>query len=711
MKKEIISQKKSILFLIPFLIILGNTLLFSSFFTPDDKVKKNPDLNVLLITIDTIRADRVGYSGYDIETPNLDLLAYEGARFMNAVCQVPLTLPSHASIFTGTNPNYHQLKGNGPYYLGENFTTLAEIMKAKGFSTSAFVGSYILDSEYGLNQGFDFYDDDFVTPDYSVKERLAEDVYNSAAEWLEKNHEKKFFVWVHYFDPHDPYTPPPPFDINYKSRPYEGEIAYTDIYVGKLINLLKEREIYNKTLVIIVGDHGEDLFDHMEPTHGIFLYDTALKVPLIFHSPGAIPGGKKIDNQVRTIDIFPTILDILKIDIPEYCQGASLIPLMRDKKIKAIEESYAETYYPSISYGWSALKSIRTNKWKYIQAPKSELYNLENDPEEKNNLFKENKKIAVGLRDRLKKLEKRISSGLKPSIRELTPEDQEKLRALGYVSGRLPSDIKEKERPDPKDKILLLEHISKGKQALKGGRLDEGEKILIEIMKQDPENAMIHHSLGEIYQKKGEWDKAIKEFQEIIKINPADIDTYYMLAKSYYGKGMIEEAIKTSEAALNMNPKHLKSLLFLASLYKSLNEIDQSLNYLEKAVNVVPSKLEMRLEYAQKLTFAKKHEKAIKEYEYILNKMPDNPMPYNNLGIIYYYKKDFEKAIRYLSKELELHSNPSSYFLLGLASGELQRYVEAVKYLEKYLTSAPAKDISLRKKAEQALAFFKSKIK
>lgn len=696
------------------MIISGNALLFPFLFTPNNKVEKNSNLNVLLITIDTIRADRVGYEGYNIETPNLDSLAYDGVRFMNAVCQAPLTLPSHASILTGTYPAYHQVKSNGPYYLEGDFTTLAEILKKNNYLTSAFVGAYVLGSEFGLSQGFDFYGDDFITPDYLAKhepQRLAEDVYNSADKWLEKNHDKKFFVWAHYYDPHYPYTPPSPFDVKYEIRPYEGEIAYTDIYVGKLIDLLKEKEIYNKTLIIIVGDHGEDLFDHMEPTHGIFLYDTTLRVPLIFHSPEIIPKGIEINNQVRTIDIFPTILDMLKINIPEYCQGISLISVIEGKKIKDTEESYAETYYPLISYGWSESKSIRTNKWKYIQAPKPELYDLENDPEEKNNLYKENNKIAIELSNKFKKLEKKISLKLKPLIRELTQEDQEKLRALGYVGGTLPSDIGQKERPDPKDKILILERISKGKLAIKQGELEEGEKILKEIMKQDPENPMIHHSLGEIYQRRGEWDKAIKEFKEIIKVNPSEIDSYYMLAKSYYGKGMIEEAIKTSEAALNLHPKHLKSLLFLASVFKSLKNIKKSLIYLERGIKVDSSNLDVRLEYAQNLTFSKEYEKAIKEYNYLLTKMPDNPMLYNNLGIIFYYQKDFERSIKYLSKEVELHPNPNSYFLLGLACGELQRYSEAVNYLEKYLISVPAKDTSLRKKAEQALSFFKSRIK
>ncbi len=230
-------------------------------------------------------------------------------------------------------------------------------------------------------------------------------------------------------------------------------------------------------------------------------------------------------------------------------------------------------------------------------------------------------------------------------------------------------------------------------------------------MKQDPENLVVHHFLGKIYQDRKEWDKAIEEYSEILRINPDGIDSYYMLAKCYYGKGVIDEAIKASEAALTLHPKHLKSLLFLVSLNKSLGKTDEMLHYLERAVYAVPSKWTMRLEYAQALVSAKKFEKAIKEYEILREKMPDNPMIYNNLGIIYYSKNDYEQAVKYLSKEVELHSNPNSYLLLGLSYGNLEKYAEAVLFLEKFLNQSSVRDVSLRKRAEQALAFFRSKIK
>ncbi|MFQ6082236.1 MAG: sulfatase-like hydrolase/transferase [Candidatus Aminicenantia bacterium] len=704
---------KFIFYLIPFFAILIAVFLFFYFFTPKNRVKRDPNLNVLLVTIDTIRADRVGYSGYDIETPNLDSLAYGGARFMNAVCQVPLTFPSHTSILTGTNPPFHQIKSNGPYYLPDDFTTLSEILKEKGYKTAAFIGAYSLDSRCGLDQGFDIYDDEYNTPKYmklADPQRIARNVYQSAEQWIEKNYTYKFFVWVHYYDPHGPYTPPPPFDEKYKSRPYDGEIAYTDVYVGKLIDLLKEKGVYKKTLIIIVGDHGEDLWDHNEPTHGIFLYDTTLKVPLIFHCPDVILKGKKIDKQVRTVDILPTILDILTIDIPQFCQGVSLIPIIAGKNKKETEVSYAETYYPVQTNGWSELKAIRLDKWKYIQAPKPELYNLENAPHEKNNLITKNKEFAQKLKEELEKLEEQLSSHRKPTIRELTLEEQEKLMALGYVSGAIPSESNYV-RPDPKDMVHIIKKVAYARQAFRMGDLEKAKKLLEEAKKENPEGKVVLLDLGRIYQQTGEFDKAIEIYKEAIAIDETDVDSYHRLANCYFQAEMTKEAIEISNAALSLHPRHIKSLLLLADVYKSLQNFRKSIYYLERAIEVDPYNQEIRLFHAVVLAISGEYERAIKEYEFLLTKMSQNPMIYRRLGEIYFYKDNFEQAIKYFSEEVKLHPNANSYYLLGAACGKLERYSEAVNYLEKYLICAPKEDISLRKKAEQALSFFKSKLR
>ena len=628
-------------------IILGiSFVLFFSGALSAEKVKRQKDLNVLLLTIDTLRADRLGYSGYDIETPHLDSLAFGGTAFLNAVCQVPLTLPSHASILTGTNPPFHGIKNNGDY-LNKEMTTLTEILKARGYATAAFIGAFPVDSQFGLDQGFDLYDDEYNTPEYLQPhgpQRLAEAVLISAAKWLRENQAKKFFIWIHYYDPHDPYLPPPPFDQKYKDRLYDGEIAYTDVYVGKLIALLTETNLLEKTLVVAVGDHGEDLYEHNEPGHGIFLYDTTMKVPLIMSCPGIIPKDNKISQQVRTVDIMPTILDIIKIDIPRFVQGLSLIPVIQGKELNL--ESYAETYFPLISNGWSELKSIRTKKWKYIQAPKPELYSLEDDPGELKNLLDVNGRVARDLKKRLERYEEEISLSQKAAAEALSSEAREKLMALGYVAGSVPED--KRKRLDPKDMVSIIKDISQGLHLFRQGRLDEAEKTLIEIRKKDPLNPLVLRMLGNIYQKRKEWDKAIEILELAVRANSTDVDSFHHLAISYFENDDIAKAMEIARVVLHLRPNYLKTLLFLASVHESMNQAEEALGYLEQAIEVDPTNLEIRLEYAEALMSHEEYEEAAVVLNDMIRQDPAFDLSYLVLSSLYEESEQWIKAMEVL---------------------------------------------------------------
>ncbi|NIM58190.1 MAG: sulfatase-like hydrolase/transferase [Candidatus Aminicenantes bacterium] len=629
--------------------ILISVMFIVSFFPGSclaDKVKRQKDLNILLLTIDTLRADRVGYSGYDIETPHLDSLAFGGTAFLNAVCQVPLTLPSHASILTGTNPPFHGIKNNGEY-VNTDMTTLAEILSQNGYVPAAFIGAFPLDSQFGLDQGFEIYDDDYNTPKFLQPhgpQRLAEAVFSSAAQWIRENHKKKFFVWAHYYDPHDPYLPPSPFDQKYKDRLYDGEIAYTDVYVGELIALLNAANILQNTLVVIVGDHGEDLYEHNEPGHGIFVYDTTLKVPLIFNCPGIIPEENHISQQVRTIDIMPTILDIVKIDIPKFVQGKSLIPLIQGKKLSL--ESYAETYFPLITHGWSELKAIRTDEWKYIQAPKPELYNLKDDPGELKNVLDANGRVARHIKKKLEDLEKKASLSQKPAAKQLSSEAREKLMALGYVAGSIPDDTRN--RPDPKDMVAIIKDISQGLYSFRQGRLKDAERILSEIRKKDPRNPLVLRMMGNIYQKREEWDKAIEVLEEAVKANSMDVESYHLLVISYVGNNDNDKAMDIARIVLDIQPNHLPSLLFLASAHSTMNQTKEALDYLERALDVDPSNLEIRLEYARTLTRHQDYEKAAEFLNEMIEQEPTFDLSYLALSNLYEKTKQWDKAIKVL---------------------------------------------------------------
>ncbi|MFQ6070776.1 MAG: sulfatase-like hydrolase/transferase [Candidatus Aminicenantales bacterium] len=675
------------------------------------KVLRHKGLNVMLITIDTLRADRVGYSGYSIQTPNLDSLAYGGARFMNAFCQVPLTLPSHASILTGTNPPFHRIKNNGTYYLKAEFTTLAEVLKQAGYQTAAFVGAFPLDSQFGLNQGFDFYDDRFENPDYLKgyePQRTAQQVYKAAASWFDRHEEEPFFVWIHFYDPHLPYTPPPPFDSEYSS-PYDGEVAYTDVYLGKLIELLKRKGLFSTTLLVVVGDHGEGLGDHGEDTHGIFLYDTTLRVPLIFHCPGKIPGRIELESVVRTVDIFPTVLDLLTIPVPEFCQGKNLVPLIEGKRAEF--DSYAETYLPFLACGWSELKAIRTNRWKFIKAPRSELYDLEKDPLEEKNVIDREKDVALELEEKLSWREKALASaGIEEPERKLSPEEREKLLSLGYAEGGRVGSRPRHSLTDPKDKIQVFERALRAELMVSRGEAKGAREVLKSVIEQDPENPLLYHFLGRAYQKLGEWESSIIAFSQALELNPEDVYSHYSLAASYFKTGEKEKARKEAETVLSFFKNHLQSLLLLAEIHGSSGKYSQAADYLKRAVEVQPSNVELAFLYADYLTLAGKYTKAGEKYRSLIEKVPEDPRPYHGLGVVSYFKGEFQEAVRSFTREIELGGGGEAYFLLGMSYGKLGKYQEAVRYLTFYVENLPPEEKEKREKVMHTIAYYKSRM-
>jgi arylsulfatase A-like enzyme len=371
------SKKRTFLYSIPVIIVAAAAALYFLLVKSEApyQVTKDRDLNVLLITLDTTRADRIGCYGYEqAETPNLDRLAAEGVKFMNAYSQVPLTLPSHCSILTGTYPLFHRVHNNGFYYLSPDFTTLAEVLKAEGFNTSAFVASFTVDSRFGVDQGFDVFNDDFLQRGVSknfTSERKAEEVVADFGSWLDEGYDGKFFSWIHFYDPHVPYNPPSPFKETYAERPYDGEIAYMDHWVGKVMEKLEEHNLLQNTLIIAAGDHGEALGEKNEVDHGLFIYDVTMRVPFIIYAPIHLPHGLALDAKVRLIDIMPTICDMLDLPIPEDVQGKTLLPWVSGRTNQDLP-SYIETYMPREYYGWSELLGLIDGDWKYIKAPKPE---------------------------------------------------------------------------------------------------------------------------------------------------------------------------------------------------------------------------------------------------------------------------------------------------------------------------------------------------
>jgi len=394
-------------------------------------------LHLLLITLDTARADRFSYAGASpVETPAVDSLAAEGTAFLQAVSPVPVTLPAHASILTGLLPPAHGVRNNGTYRLTESAVTLAERLTAGGYRTGAFVGASVLDSRYGLDQGFEVYDDDMPGKPGAEFEaqRGAEAVVGRALAWLDGVGEEPSFAWVHLFDPHMPYDPPEPERSRYPGAPYDGEIAYADRMIGRLLDGYRDRGLYGRTLVVFTADHGEALGEHGELTHGVFLFEPTVRVPMVMRAPGQ-SGGQRVVEQVRLIDLVPTVLDLLELGPAEGVDGRSLVPLLRGDDLEPVP-AYLETRLPLENHGWFELRGLRTPETKLITGPTTELYDLASDPGETTDLAA---RRAGTVGQMLRDLEVRAataqagSEGAGERV-EMDEATRRQLTALGYVS-------------------------------------------------------------------------------------------------------------------------------------------------------------------------------------------------------------------------------------------------------------------------------------
>jgi len=527
-------------------------------------------LNLVLITIDTLRPDRLGCYGYShIETPNLDQVARGGVLFENAVAQAPLTAPSHASMLTGTYPTVHQVRDTGGFILPPSRTTLAEVLQQQGYDTAAFVGAAVLKKSFGLSQGFSVYDDRMPKPGTSkaaveFPERRAGEVVDRAIGWLGRQTGRPFFLWVHLFDPHDPYDPPAPFRQKYASRPYDGEVAYTDQQVGRLLEAVAKKSPPENTLIAVLSDHGESLSEHGEYTHGVFLYDATLRVAFLMAGPG-LPRSLRVKPQVRTIDLLPTVLDLMGLKTPEGVQGTSLAPALKGQAVPA-DYSYAETLYPKINLGWAELRAIRTNRWKYIRAPKPELYDLVEDPGETRNVIASHPGEARELEAKLNAVGAAGRGPEKVGAAMVDERTTAQLRSLGYLGGSSQREYALTGKGiDPKDRteVLRLLHLAGDSKVPPPRRL----AALRQALAQDSTNPTVYYQLGDAYAKAGRPAEAMKLYQEGIQNGVETGWLYSRLGFLFLQQGNRDRAIASYERAAQLNPSDCESLSDLGTAY------------------------------------------------------------------------------------------------------------------------------------------------
>jgi arylsulfatase A-like enzyme/Tfp pilus assembly protein PilF len=560
--------------------------------------REHRNLNVLLVSLDTVRPDHLGCYGYtELETPHIDRLAGESIVFHDALTSVPLTLPSHASILTGLYPISHGVRLNGTFTLTEEYTTLAEVLKAEGYETGAFIGAFVLDARFGTAQGFDTYDDRVeqraVKSAMEHDERSAAAVTASVSEWLEGVSEP-FFAFVHYYDPHNPYEPPAPYDSLYAANLYDGEIAYTDGEVGRLLDLLRDRGLLERTLVVLVSDHGESLGEHDELYHGVLIYEAAMEVALMIRPPESLDLGTdlqlplRIDRVVELIDVFPTILDLLDIDLDHEIDGRSLVPLIEDRPFPP-KVCYLESLYPHLAYKWSQLTGVRFNDWKFIFAPEEELYNLREDPHETRNLRAIYPDRAIELKANLLNIVNTRSRTAPQSTRTLSEEEAEKLRALGYVNpsySTIPTDIEPK-GANPRDRIGNLEALLyRGIEAKGKGDLETAIALLTRLTEVDPGNPAGHAELAEALFDVGDVAGAQAEYLKVVEIDSTNTQGFLRLGDAARVRGDLDQALLFYRVAAEILPETPTVLSNIGSILMEQGHTDSAMVILRQALQI-----------------------------------------------------------------------------------------------------------------------------
>jgi len=532
--------------------------------------------HVLLITLDTLRADRLGSYGYAAAaTPHLDALAERGLRFTRAATVAPLTLPAHSSLMTGTYPAFHGVRDNGGFYLAEEAATLAETLAAAGFATGGFVGAFVLDSRWGIAQGFERFFDDFdltkyeQAPGMDAIQRPGADVVDQVLGWWTQSRDGPpggdrggmqgpLFTWVHLYDPHTPYEAPEPYRSRFPadvSGAYDAEIAATDAQVGRLLSALAEDGRLDETLVVVLGDHGEMLGEHQERTHGFFLYDAVVRIPLLIAGPGI--GAGVVDDQVRIVDVMPTILARLGLAPPPQVQGVDLLAPAGGERRRLL--ALAESWFPRYHYGWSELRSIQDGRYKLIRAPRPELYDLEEDPRELADLAAREPRLA---RDMAAALDRLLGEVASPEAdRGPQPVDAvtaERLAALGYLGGAASSRHldDDRARSDPKDKIGLYNLLKEAGSASALGDVEGAVALARQALAEDPEIVEAHLLLGNFLRKAGRLEEASAAYRDALALDGENQEALYSLAVAYKELGRLDDALAGLERAAALDPRN-----------------------------------------------------------------------------------------------------------------------------------------------------------
>jgi arylsulfatase A-like enzyme/Flp pilus assembly protein TadD len=665
------SRQKKLLYVVSLVVVtLAVVFLFfnCSIRKPDQKIRQ-----VVLISLDTCRADYLSCYGYaQPTTPHIDALAGEGYLFSHAMTPIPLTLPAHASMLTGTIPPHHGKHENRDAYFDPSHVTLAALLKKKGYRTGAFVGSQVLNGSFGLNRGFDTYGDQFAQRDRS--ERRAEEVNRAAFEWLKKQKGSPVFLFLHYYDPHDAYEPPEPFATTFKESLYAGEIAYTDHCIGRVVDKLKSLGMYESSLIIVTADHGEMLGEHGELTHMYFIYQSAMKVPLIYKLPGS-NGSQRIDCLASIIDIVPTVCDLLDIDPPVGIQGKNLAGYFSNKPPQPKDRYlYCESLYPT-KYEANSLLGLMSKRWKYIQTTRPELYDLQKDPGEQTNLVGAQPHRARILKDRLAQiLEQTVRQEKDQEEAPLDAEALKHLHSLGYVAG---SNVKEdfsfdQHAEDPKDLIGFHNEYRKLDFLVKHNELAAARALGEHLIGQRPGFYKLYDALLGTALKQKDYGNAVRYGEKALALKPGRFKIHLYLAAAYIQSKQNEAAARHFELTLQFMPK------------------DQTVSLAEY------TQVHNRLGLLR--TEQKKFDLAIVQFQESLKLNGKQPDMLNALALALLLRPDKtphdpSKALELAQQACELTQSKHPDYLntLAIAYAKLGNFSEAIRISDKALALARAK--------------------
>jgi len=621
---------------------------------------------VILISVDTLRADHLScYQAGRPQTPHIDALAKNGTLFSQVGTPYPLTLPAHVALFTSTYPFANGVRDNGiPLY--PTAITLATVLKSAGYRTAAFVGSFVLDRRFGLSRGFDVYDGPLDLHNKASagpveRKRPGTQVAEAATHWLETNSSAPFFLFLHLYDLHQPYDLPQDPKLRHGETGYAAELAYVDRVLGDFLAALDRRQLLQKTLIVFTSDHGEALGEHGETTHGYFIYQSTLHVPLIVHWPAGsrrIPPDR-VDEPASLLDVAPTILDAIGIPRPGEMRGHSLM------SAPGAQETYSESTYARNHFGCASLRSLRVGAYKYIDAPKPELYDLSSDPNEMRNLYAQQRAKAAALSARIDAVRAGAPASRSGKAATPTPETIEILRSLGYLSGST-SASRIEPHVDPKDRIAPFEQYLNALTLASAGKLAEAGGLLAHLRDQLPDIVDIRTSLGLNQQRLGEYTQAAGEFKRAVEMDPANAPAHFELGLCYFRLRQPADAIKQLKAALALEPWYTRADEALADIYIQQKDYTQARAHLDHLLSVDPASYTAHFNLGILAALAENWSEAERHMLSALRADPGSAEAHNTLGNVYLQRGDLERARLQFEEAIRLQPKfASAHYSLG----------------------------------------------